>query len=338
MSETTEPKVTDLDSALTSILEPVQEETTEAIIEEETQATEEATEEVVETAESDIEEDVESDQETEDEEIYASDSDDENHLEDASYEEPQAQSSFTVKVDGVEQQVTLDDLKQGYSGQQYVQKGMQEAAQQKKEVESVYTALTNERQQLAELYQSLQSGGFEPPPVKPTKEYFDADPIGYMQKNLEYEEKMGGYNAKMAQLEQVTQKQSEAQQNAKQAYLQEQMQVLQREIPEFAEPQKATRLKEQLVNVGQNHYGYTADEIGLITDARAIKVLNDAMKYQDIINGKSKAKVKVKSKTPMVKPGAKKMPTPNAKIRSRQKAKLRDSGSIDDALGLILNS
>ena len=316
MSETTEPKVTDVDSALTSILEPVQEETTEAI----------------------IEEDVESDQETEDEEIYASDSDDENHLEDASHEEPQAQSSFTVKVDGVEQQVTLDDLKQGYSGQQYVQKGMQEAAQQKKEVESVYTALTNERQQLAELYQSLQSGGFEPPPVKPTKEYFDADPIGYMQKNLEYEEKMGGYNAKMAQLEQVTQKQSEAQQNAKQAYLQEQMQVLQREIPEFAEPQKATRLKEQLVNVGQNHYGYTADEIGLITDARAIKVLNDAMKYQDIINGKSKAKVKVKSKTPMVKPGAKKQPTPNAKIRSRQKAKLRDSGSIDDALGLILNS
>ena len=336
MSETTEPKVTDVDSALSSILEPVQEETTEAIIEEETQATEETTEEVVDSAESDIEEEVEEEVE-EAEEIYASE-DDENHLEDASQEEPEMQNKFTVKVDGVEQQVTLDDLKQGYSGQQYVQQGMQEAAQQKKEAESVYTALTNERQQLAELYQSLQSGGFEPPPVKPTKEYFDADPIGYMQKNLEYEEQMSSYNAKMAQLEQVTQKQSEAQQTAKQAFLQEQMQILQRDIPDFAEPQKATRLKEELVNIGQNHYGYTADEIGLITDARAIKVLNDAKKYQDIISGKSKAKVKVQSKKPMVKPGAKKQPTPNAKIRSRQKAKLRDSGSIDDALGLILNS
>ena len=336
MSETTEPKVTDVDSALSSILEPVQEETTEAIIEEETQATEETTEEVVDSAESDIEEEVESDQE--DEEIYASESDDENHLEDASQEEPEMQNKFTVKVDGVEQQVTLDDLKQGYSGQQYVQQGMQEAAQQKKEAESVYTALTNERQQLAELYQSLQSGGFEPPPVKPTKEYFDADPIGYMQKNLEYEEQMSSYNAKMAQLEQVTQKQSEAQQTAKQAFLQEQMQILQRDIPDFAEPQKATRLKEELVNIGQNHYGYTADEIGLITDARAIKVLNDAKKYQDIISGKSKAKVKVQSKKPMVKPGAKKQPTSTAKVRSRQKAKLRESGSIDDALGLILNS
>ena len=336
MSETTEPKVTDVDSALSSILEPVQEETTEAVIEEE-QITEEATEEVEATADSEIEDEVESEEEAEDEEIYA-ETDTENHLDDASQEEPEVHNTYTVKVDGVEQQVTLDDLKQGYSGQQYVQKGMQEAAQQKKEVESVYVALTNERQQLAELYQSLQSGGFEPPPVKPTKEYFDADPIGYMQKNLEYEEQMSSYNAKMAQLEQVTQKQSEAEATAKQAFLQEQMQILQRDIPEFAEPQKATRLKEELVNIGQNHYGYTADEIGLITDARAIKVLNDARKYQDIINGKSKAKIKVQSKKPIVKPGAKKRPTPDAKIRSRQKAKLRESGSIDDALGLILNS
>jgi hypothetical protein len=62
------------------------------------------------------------------------------------------------------------------------------------------------------------------------------------------------------------------------------------------------------------------------------------MKYQDIISGKSKAKVKTQSAKPVVKPGAKKIATPNAKIRSRQKAKLRESGSIDDALGLILNS
>ena len=103
MSETTEPKVTDVDSALNSILEPVQEETTEAVIEEE-QITEEETEEVEATAESDIEEEVEEEVE-EAEEIYASE-DDENHLEDASQLEPER---FTVKVDGQETQVTLDD-------------------------------------------------------------------------------------------------------------------------------------------------------------------------------------------------------------------------------------
>jgi hypothetical protein len=39
-----------------------------------------------------------------------------------------------------------------------------------------------------------------------------------------------------------------------------------------------------LVITGTNHYGYTNDEISQITDARAIKVLHDAMKYQDIIS------------------------------------------------------
>lgn len=336
MSETTEPKVTDVDSALSSILEPVQEETTEAVIEEE-QITEEETEEVEATAESDIEEEVEEEVEEAEEEIYASE-DDENHLEDASQEEPEMQNTYTVKVDGVEQQVTLDDLKQGYSGQKYVQQGMQDVAAQKKEAEAVYTALTNERQQLAELYQSLQNGNIAAPPEKPTKELFDADPIGYMKQNLEYEEQKAQYDAQMAQLHQVSQKSSEAEATAKQAYLKEQMQILQREIPEFADSKRATALKEQLVTYGTNHYGYTTEEISQITDHRAIKVLHDAMRYQATLKGKSQAKQKLKSAKPMMKPGAKKQPTSNAKVRSRQKAKLRDSGSIDDALGLILNS
>jgi hypothetical protein len=86
------------------------------------------------------------------------------------------------------------------------------------------------------------------------------------------------------------------------------------------------------------HYGYTSNEIEQITDARAIKVLNDARKYQNIKAGKTKAEVKTKGAKSVVKPGAKKMATPDAKIRSRQKAKLRETGSIDDAVGLIMQS
>ena len=332
MSEsTTEPKVTDIDSALNSILD-VPTETTEEIIEE-SQETEVISDEAEVIDEVETEEEI---TEEEAEEIEASNSeDDEDQIEDASPEEPQR---YTVKVDGQETEVTLEDLKQGYSGQKYVQQGMQDASAQKKEAEAVYTALTNERQQLAELYQSLQQGNIAAPPEKPTKELFDADPIGYMKQNLEYEEQKGKYDMQMAQLQQVSQQSSEAEATAKQAYLKEQMQILQREIPDFADSKRATALKEQLVNYGTAHYGYTTDEISQITDHRAIKVLHDAMKYQDIVKGKSQAKTKTKSAKPMLKPGAKKMATPNAKIRSRQQAKLKDSGSIDDALNLILNS
>ncbi len=324
--DTTAPKISTIEDAVESILAPSEEPTEEVL---EVQETEEATEEVEATAEPETEE-VE-----EEEEVEASDSDDEDLIEEPSQEEPER---YTVKVNGQESQVTLEDLKQGYSGQEYVQQGMQDVANKRKEAENVYEALNNERQQMAELYQSLQNGGLAQLPPKPTKELFDADPIGYMKENLEYEEKKGAYDNQMAQLQQVSQQNSEASQNARQAYLTEQMQILRRDIPEFADPNKAGKLKDHLVDVGRNYYGYTNDEISNITDARAINVLRDASLYQDILAGKTKAKVKTKSAKPVVRPGAKKTATPNAKIRSRQKAKLKETGSIDDAISLIMQT
>jgi S-DNA-T family DNA segregation ATPase FtsK/SpoIIIE len=328
--DTTETKpISTIEDAVESIVAPSEEPTEEVL---EAQETEEAIDEVEATAEDEIEE-VEEEEEVE--EIEASDSDDEDLIEEPSQEEPEL---YDVKVDGQERQVTLNDLKQGYSGQEYVQQGMQEVAAQKKEAEAVYTALINERQEMAELYQQLQQNGMQSAPVKPTKEMFESDPIGYMQKNIEYEEQMSSYNNQMAQLQQVSQQNSEASQKAHDAYVQEQMQILQKDIPIFADEKKGQQLKDRLVKTGKNHYGYSHNEIEQITDARAIKVLLDAQRYQDIISGKTKAKVKTKSAKPVVRPGAKKTATPTAKVRSRQQAKLRETGNIDDAINLIMQT
>ena len=316
--DTTETKITSIEDAVESIVAPSEEPTEEVL---EAQETEEI------SAETETEE-------VEEEEVEASFEDDEDLIDEPSQEEPEV---FSVKVDGQEAQVTLEDLKQGYSGQKYVQQGMQDVANKRKEAEDVYTALNNERQQLAQIYQQLQNGGVAQPPTKPTKETFDADPIGYMQENLAYEEKKAEYDKQMAQLQNVSQQNSEVQQHARQAFVQEQMQILQKDIPEFADEKTASKLKNNLVSIGMKHYGYSNAEIEQITDARAIKVLNDARKYQNIIAGKTKAEVKTKGAKSVVKPGAKKMATPDAKIRSRQQAKLRKTGSMEDAVSLITN-
>ena len=332
MSESTTENITDIDSAVSSIIMP--EETIEENVTEEAQITDD----IDASADTDIDTDIDLDDDNTDEEveIEASEAEDDDDLiEDASPSEP---SMHTVKVDGQEREVTLEDLKQGYSGQEYVQKGMQEASAQKKEAEQVYAALNNEREQIAQLYNQIQQNGMQAPPVKPTKAEFDSDPIGYMQKNIEFEEASAAYNSQMAQLQQVAQKSSAAQENANKAYLHEQMQILQKDIPAFADANKGRKLRERLVTTGKNHYGYTNDEISNITDARAIKVLLDAQRYQDIISGKSKAKVKTKSAKSVMKPGAKRTATPTAKIRERQQAKLKGSGSLDDAVNLILNT
>lgn len=331
MSESTTENITDIDSAVSSIIMP--EETIEENVDES-----QITDDIDASADTDIDTDIDlEDDNTEEEvEIEASDTEDDDDLiEDASPSEP---STHTVKMDGQDMEVTLEDLKRDYGGQKYVQKGMQDAAAQKKEAEAVYTALNNEREQIAQLYNQIQQNGMQAPPVKPSKEEFDADPIGYMQKNIEFEEASAAYNNQMAQLQQVAQKSSAAQENAHKAYLHEQMQILQKEIPAFADATKAGKLRERLVTTGTNHYGYTDNEISNITDARAIKVLLDAQRYQDIISGKSKAQVKTKSAKSVMKPGAKRTATPTAKIRERQKAKLKGSGSIEDAMNLILNT
>ena len=328
--ESTETKITDIDSAVSSIVEPVEEPTEEVT----TQTTELGSPPDETEVEASAELETEEVEEEEEVEVEASDSDDEDQEEYESSVEPE---TYSVKVDGQEAQVTLEDLKQGYSGQKFVQQGMQDVANKRKEAENVYEALNNERQQLAQIYQQLQNGGVAQPPSKPTKEQFDADPIGYMQENLAYEEKKAEYDKQMAQLQQVSQQNSESQQYARNAFVQEQMQILQKEIPEFADEKTGQKLKDKLVSIGQKHYGYSINEIDQITDHRAIKVLNDAMKYQSIIAGKTKAKVKTKGAKSVVKPGAKKHATPDAKIRSRQKAKLRETGSMEDAISLITN-
>jgi hypothetical protein len=129
---------------MNSILMP--EETTEEVIEE-SQETEEISAEAEVADEVEVEEDV---TEEEAEEIEASDSeDDEDLIDEPSPVEPE---KYSVKVNGEESQVTLEDLKQGYSGQKYVQQGMQDVAAKRKEAEDVYASLTKEREQMAQLY------------------------------------------------------------------------------------------------------------------------------------------------------------------------------------------
>jgi hypothetical protein len=241
----------------------------------------------------------------------------------------------TVKVDGTEVQVSLEDLKRGYSGQQYVQKGMQEAAAARKQAEEVYANLLNERQQIGYLLQTAQSG-LPQAPIAPSKEHFDSDPIGYMEAKMQYDEAKTAYDGQIGQLQHVVHQQGQAEQYAQRVYLEREMETLKALVPEFAEPDTASQARDRLVTMGQEIYGYDVNEIGQVMDHRAIRVLNDAIKYQELVSGKKQAVTKAKPKAKRtVKAGAKKMRS-NTDAERQTRQKLKKSGSIDDALNLIL--
>lgn len=276
----------------------------------------------------------EPEEEAEEEVTEQPDTEEEDQEEPEDAEQP---NTFTVKIDGTEVEVTLDELQRGYSGQKYIQKGMQEVADLRKKAETANATLASAGEAVLALYQQMQAPGFAQPPTPPDETLIESDPIGYTQDKARYDAAMEKYQQDMSQVQYTLAYQQQAQQQAQQAYLEREMETLRQVMPEFADPEKATKTRDSMLRMGTEIYGYQPEEISAVMDHRAIRVLNDAIKYQEIMRGKDKA-VEKATKGPrgkVVKAGSKK--TASNRNDSRQaRSKLKRSGSIQDAMSLIL--
>ena len=243
---------------------------------------------------------------------------------------------YTVKVDGVEKQVTLDDLKRDFSGQQYIQQKMQENAQFRKEVEQVYHQLQQEAQQVQALRHQLESGSIAKP-TPPSDEMFQNDPIGYMEAKIKYDNDLAAWQEQAQSLEAMTERQRQMQAQAMQYQLREEAQKLAQAIPEFADPQKAAKLKEEISRTG-TEYGYSPEELAQVTDARAVQVLHDAMRYRQMKAARKSAQSKAETARPVVKPGAKKTANQGKVAKRKQEAaRMKKSGDIDSVANFLLS-
>jgi hypothetical protein len=194
----------------------------------------------------------------------------------------QAPSKYTVKVDGKEIEVTLDDLKRSFSGQAYIQKGMQEAAEAKKQSEALYNALQAEQAKFLQVVQSIQEQGFKAPPQAPDMALMEKDPIGYMQADARYRKDMAEFQAQQTQIQQTAHVNQQMQQRAMAEFVADQSNVLKSRIPEFADAKTAREITGKIRNVASEAYGFTDQELGGIVDARHVQVLYDAMKWREL--------------------------------------------------------
>lgn len=271
--------------------------------------------------------------------IEASDEDyDDDQIDDEDLVEVEAEDTnlIPVKVDGKEEMWTLDQLKQSAAGQAAINKRFQEAAEARKQIEQANSALAQQQQQLVQLYQQAQQGGLQAP-TPPSRELFESDPIGYMEEKLKYDEAKAGYDQNLYHMQQVQQQTVQQQQQAHQSYLQEQAEILRQHIPEIADPERGEKLKGDLMQVGMD-YGFTAEEMAQVSDARYVRALNDARKYRALVSKRKQAQQKGDKARPVVRAGAKKTSDGQAVTRKKAQSRLQKTGSINDALGLILNS
>lgn len=316
-------EATDLESLVSQMVEPAE------APQEEPQAEEP---EAVEAEAAEVEEAPTQEESAEDTEAeFDAEDDFEFDLDD--YQDVDQPQLYAVKSDGTEKQVTLEELKQGYAGQDYIQRRMQEVAALEKDFKQQQETLQKQQQELLQIYEQAQQTGLQPP-TAPSKDLFENDPIGYMEAKIKYDEDMQSYNQQMQQIQYVQQQQQAAQQQATQQELAQQAEMLKRFIPELSDPQKVEPYRKALVDTGVA-YDFSAEEVAGVTDARMVRVLNDAMKYRRL-QAKRKA-AQTDGKKPVVPSGAKRRAADGeAATRKKQQQKLRKSGKIEDALNLML--
>lgn len=285
------------------------------------------------TAEYDEAAQTEAEDEVEDASDDDADESDESTEEDDDNEEPK-ETLYTVKSDGKEKQVTLDDLKRSYAGQDKIQNGMQQAAQMRKEVEQVYASLHAEQQQFIATVQGLQQSGLQAPPQPPDLSLLDSDPIAYMQADARYKNNMAEYSAQQQQIQAVYSRNMQMQQQAEAMYVQEQFKRLQEMVPEFSDPERAPKIREKLFRTGVEAYGYSSEEMNGVKDARAVQVLMDAMRWRELQAGTAEAKKKPTTPKTVTPNGRRQQPPQLA--RAKEVAKAKRSGKLEDFASLLL--
>ena len=326
-------EATSLDNAVEAMLapEPSEENQSEAVEAAEAPTQDVESEAVEDVAESD--DDVEaSGEDIEDAEYVEDDQIDDDDLVEAAEDT----NLIPVKINGKEERWTLDQLKQSAAGQGYINQKMQENAALEKQYKEQAQALAQQQQQVLAMYQQAQQGGLQAP-TPPSKELFDQDPIGYMEAKLTYDEAKAAHDQQLVQLRGMHQQQAQQQQAARQAHLAQQAEVLKQHIPEIVDPEKGEKLKAGIIDTGV-HYGFTPEEMAGVTDARYVRALNDARKYRQLIANKKKSQSKADGVRPVVKAGAKKRSDGQAATRKKAQQRLQKTGSIDDALSLMLKS
>ena len=221
-------------------------------------------------------------------------------------EEPEEQEQptvFTVKVDGKEVEVTLDELQKGYSRTQDYTRKTQQIAEIRKQVEAETEAVRAERAQYAQMLGALQAQLQGAETQVDWDRLYQEDPIEWVRQKEVMREKQEKLQAIQFEQQRVAQLTQQEQQQHFESHLQAQHAKLLEIIPEWKDPAKAKAEKQLLVEFGQKT-GFTPEELKAIVDHRAVVALRKAALYDQMMT-KRKAITPVTNNGPRpAKPGA----------------------------------
>lgn len=243
-------------------------------------------------------------------------------------------STYKVKVAGQELDVTLDELKSGYSRDADYRRKTEELSVQRQQFQSEtekqrqdYSSKLNELNQLMSLAQNQLNAEIASADLE---RLYEEDPT----EALRLERKLKQKHEKFAEAVNKTRAEQQKQ-------LQEIVQIQQKELvnklPEFSDPEKATQLKSQMRGY-LNSYGFQDQEISQIYDHRIVMLVNDAMKYRNMQKLKPNLASKIAKPGRVLTSGMKKDKSDVMFGQRKEKLnRLKKSGNLKDATNVFLD-
>jgi hypothetical protein len=249
-------------------------------------------------------------------------------------EEEEQPQIYTVKVDGKEVEVTLDELQKGYSRLQDYTRKTQQVAEVRKQTEAELQAVRAEREQYAQLLSALEAQVQQAsqPNIDWDRLYAE-DPIEWVRQReimRENQEKAAAIKSEKQRLSEVSQQEQLKQHKE---YLAQEQEALLSAIPDWKDQKKATAEKTMLLEFGQK-IGFTPDELKNVVDHRAVVLLRKAALYDQMMSKRGQIKPVTNNGPRPAKPGAAGRVSATTEA-TRAQQRLAKTGRVDDAANAI---
>jgi len=251
---------------------------------------------------------------------------------------------YSVKINGQDEKVNLEELKNGYSRQRDYSTKTNQLATERKNLENERSktqtemeAVKKERDDYAVKLKSFINSDKQDDNIDWDQVYND-DPIEYVRMKAESDKKKEVRQQAENELKSIETKQQEEQKKKYAEYVTTQSNMLSEKVPDFADPVKRGKVQSGVKNY-LNEIGFSDQELSMLTDHRTVMVAIEGMKYNQLKKAKLGDK-KVKN-VPKVSKSGVSVSKDDANYERRKdaikRAKSGKSGDMLDAFMNVLN-
>ena len=248
---------------------------------------------------------------------------------------------YDVTVNGINQKVNLNELMKGYSRESDYTKKTMDLSNQRKEVESLqdnlkkeFEAVKSSRDQYAQQLEILSKNLKQEENID-WENLYQTDPAEYVKLKAESDKKKEALNLAQQEQMRIQQEQRSEQEKVYNEYIAKERKILAEKLPVYADKDKSAEFTKRLSSFAKES-GYTDQEIAMMVDHRAVLLLADAYRYNQLKKTKLSGN-KVNKAPRVVSSNASNIREDSDKKQNVDKrmTRLKKSGHIKDAQSVL---